>query len=42
VLAGRERDGQVELLSGVNAGDTVVARPVPELADGAAAVAAGN
>jgi len=42
VLAGRERDGQVELLSGVNAGDTVVARPVPELEDGAAAVAAGN
>jgi RND family efflux transporter MFP subunit len=42
VLAGRERDGQIELLSGINAGDTVVARPVRELVEGAAAVAAGN
>ncbi len=42
VLAGRERDGQVELLSGVNAGDTIVVRPAPELEDGAAAVAAEN
>jgi hypothetical protein len=42
VLAGRERDGQVELLSGVNAGDTVVARPVPGLEAGASVVVTGN
>ena len=42
VLAGRESGSQIELLSGVNAGDTLVVRPAPELKDGAAAVAAGN
>jgi len=36
VLAGIERDGQIELLAGINAGDTVVSRPVPELTNGMA------
>jgi len=35
VLTGAERNGQVELLSGIRAGDTVVARPVAGLAPGA-------
>jgi RND family efflux transporter MFP subunit len=38
VRAGRERDGQIELLSGIAAGDTVVVRPVAGLAPGAAVV----
>jgi RND family efflux transporter MFP subunit len=38
VRTGRERDGQIELLSGIDAGDTVVARPVEGLAAGAAVV----
>jgi hypothetical protein len=35
VLPGRERNGQIELLSGISAGDTVVVRPVAGLAPGA-------
>lgn len=35
VSSGTERNGQVEVLSGIQAGDIVVARPVPELRDGA-------
>jgi RND family efflux transporter MFP subunit len=38
VRAGRERDGQIELLSGISAGDTVVVRPVAGLAPGAVVV----
>lgn len=34
VRTGGERDGQVEVLSGINAGDTVVATPVAGLKDG--------
>ena len=34
VRTGGERDGQVEVLSGVNAGDIVVAAPVEGLAEG--------
>ncbi len=34
VLTGGERNGRIELLSGINAGDTVVARPVAGLAPG--------
>jgi RND family efflux transporter MFP subunit len=36
VRTGGERDGQVELLSGVNAGDVVVAAPAEGLVEGAA------
>jgi RND family efflux transporter MFP subunit len=38
VRSGRERDGQIDLLSGITAGDTVVVRPVAGLAPGAAVV----
>jgi RND family efflux transporter MFP subunit len=38
VRPGRERDGQIELLSGIDAGDTVVSRPVEGLAAGATVV----
>ncbi len=34
VRTGGERDGQIEVLSGINAGDTVVATPVEGLKDG--------
>ncbi|HEY8539545.1 MAG TPA: efflux RND transporter periplasmic adaptor subunit [Steroidobacteraceae bacterium] len=34
VSVGAERDGQVDVLSGINAGEVVVARPVEGLADG--------
>jgi RND family efflux transporter MFP subunit len=34
VLTGNERDGQVELLSGIGAGDTVIVRPVAGLESG--------
>ncbi len=34
VRTGGERDGQIEVLSGINAGDTVVATPVADLKDG--------
>jgi membrane fusion protein (multidrug efflux system) len=42
VRAGREHGGQIELLSGISAGDTVVARPVPGLAPGAVVVPAAQ
>jgi RND family efflux transporter MFP subunit len=42
VRAGREQGGQIELLSGIAAGDTVVARPVPGLAPGAVVVPAAQ
>jgi RND family efflux transporter MFP subunit len=35
VSTGAERDGQIEVLSGIDAGDTVVATPVEGLQDGA-------
>lgn len=35
VRTGPERDGQIDILSGLNAGDLVVAQPVAGLADGA-------
>lgn len=35
VSSGEERDGQIEVLSGIQAGDVVVAQPGPELRDGA-------
>jgi RND family efflux transporter MFP subunit len=35
VRIGGERDGQIDVLSGINPGDTVVAAPVEGLADGA-------
>jgi RND family efflux transporter MFP subunit len=38
VRTGAERDGQVDLLSGISAGDTVVALPVADLAPGIAVV----
>ena len=34
VRTGAERDGQVEVLSGINAGDVVVAAPVEGLSEG--------
>jgi len=34
VRTGGERDGQVEVLSGINAGDVVVAAPVEGLSEG--------
>jgi len=36
VLTGAERNGRIEILSGINAGDAIVARPVAGLAPGAA------
>jgi RND family efflux transporter MFP subunit len=42
VQTGRARDGHIELLSGISAGDTVVARPVAGLAPGAAVKAVGK
>jgi len=35
ISVGGERDGQIEVLSGIQAGDIVVARPVPGLSEGA-------
>jgi RND family efflux transporter MFP subunit len=35
IRAGGQRDGQVDVLSGINSGDTVVAKPVDGLAEGA-------
>jgi membrane fusion protein (multidrug efflux system) len=35
VSIGRARDGQIDVLSGINAGEIVVAEPVEGLADGA-------
>ena len=35
VRTGGERDGQMEVLSGINAGDVVVAAPVEGLSEGA-------
>ena len=35
VRTGGERDGQVEVLSGINPGDVVVAAPVEGLSEGA-------
>ena len=35
VRTGGERDGQIEVLSGINAGDVVVAAPVEGLSEGA-------
>mgnify|MGYP001102486965 CR=1 FL=1 len=35
VRTGRERDGQTEIIAGIAAGDTLVARPVEGLAEGA-------
>jgi hypothetical protein len=40
VRVGAERGGEVELLAGINSGDVVVTRPVGELTQGAAVVAA--
>ncbi len=40
VRVGTQRGGEVEVLSGINAGDVVVATPVAELAEGAAVAAA--
>lgn len=34
VRTGGERDGQIEVLSGINAGDSVVTSPVPEMKEG--------
>jgi RND family efflux transporter MFP subunit len=34
VSTGGERDGQIEILSGINSGDVVVAQPVPGLGEG--------
>ncbi|MEO6079886.1 MAG: efflux RND transporter periplasmic adaptor subunit [Steroidobacteraceae bacterium] len=42
VTTGRERDGQIELLSGIAASDTVVTRPVAGLAPGAVVVPTGK
>jgi RND family efflux transporter MFP subunit len=39
VLTGSERNGQVDILSGISAGDSVVAEPVPGLAPGVQVVA---
>ena len=36
VKTGGERDGQIEVLSGINGGDVIVAKPVDGLADGIA------
>ena len=35
VSVGAERDGQIDVLSGINAGEIVVAKPVDGLAEGA-------
>ena len=42
VSTGGERDGQVEVLSGINAGDTVVATPVEGLKQGDSVKAKSN
>jgi RND family efflux transporter MFP subunit len=41
VRTGAEREGQIEILSGLNAGDVVVARPVEGLKEGARITTAG-
>jgi hypothetical protein len=42
VRAGRERDGQLELLSGILAGDIIIARPVEGLTPGAPVAPVGK
>lgn len=42
VATGAERDGQIEVLSGIGAGDVVVARPVEGLHEGARVKSKGN